>query len=105
MVKCPDCEQEMLTAQGCTLTCLEAVVADKKPHAWRQVMYKRLRYGADGYTDDIEHRRCHDCGAQRNNIHHMGCDMERCPACKGQLISCGCFEAITPRDGGCANGR
>lgn len=36
--------------------------------------------------------RCHDCGIENKigNIHHWGCDMERCPKCNGQLISCGC---------------
>jgi hypothetical protein len=33
---------------------------------------------------------CHDCNAARGQYHHLGCDMERCPACKGQIISCGC---------------
>ena len=33
---------------------------------------------------------CHDCGAKEGEIHHLGCDMERCPFCGGQLIGCGC---------------
>lgn len=33
---------------------------------------------------------CHDCGAKEGQIHEYGCDMERCPFCGGQLISCDC---------------
>lgn len=36
---------------------------------------------------------CHDCNIlnKKGNYHHFGCDMERCPRCKKQLISCDCF--------------
>jgi hypothetical protein len=32
---------------------------------------------------------CHDCGTPLGGVHHSYCDMEECPACGGQLISCG----------------
>jgi hypothetical protein len=33
---------------------------------------------------------CHDCGVKEGEIHHWNCDMEECPKCGCQLISCYC---------------
>ena len=33
---------------------------------------------------------CHDCGTKEGQLHVLGCDMERCPFCGNQLISCRC---------------
>jgi hypothetical protein len=33
---------------------------------------------------------CGDCGTKEGQLHILGCDMERCPFCGNQLISCQC---------------
>jgi Zn finger protein HypA/HybF involved in hydrogenase expression len=35
-----------------------------------------------------EGEECPDCGAERGEIHKNGCDVEQCPVCGSQLISC-----------------
>ena len=33
--------------------------------------------------------KCHDCGAAPGELHMARCDMEQCPICGNQLLSCG----------------
>jgi hypothetical protein len=76
---CSACQQEMLSDKGCTLDAYDdfsdGVV--------------RLRIPYEPECDDSV---CHDCGVGNGQLHHLSCDMERCPCCHGQTISCGCAQ-------------
>ena len=41
--------------------------------------------------------RCPDCGASPGELHQPACDVEQCPYCGGQLLSCDC-RRIPPLD-------
>ena len=79
MAKCEACGREMLTAKGCAFKYVKTT--DGK-------YYKRLKFGEEGWAYESE--RCGDCGAMPGNYHHPGCDIERCPICGCQLLSCSC---------------
>ena len=39
---------------------------------------------------------CKACGVAVGGAHHLGCPLERCPACHGPLQRCGCMEGSNP---------
>lgn len=67
---------------------------------------KRIRYGSEkqklheilkdthnnnfSLYDDYEV--CDECLAKQGEFHREGCDLEVCPVCGGQIISCGCID-------------
>ncbi|GAC1433796.1 MAG: hypothetical protein NVSMB65_07770 [Chloroflexota bacterium] len=83
MAICEVCEQEMTTAPGCTGVAY--LVQGRE--------YARLAFGQErDMPASLPHERCHDCGCWPGRQHHPGCDMEECPLCHGQLISCECLD-------------
>lgn len=86
MATCKVCLREMTDPDTITCTASILIVADQdgfiRERFWRN----------SSYFDEGE--RCHDCQILNiaGNYHHWGCDMERCPKCGLQLISCDCFE-------------
>lgn len=83
---CKICSKDMMNAKGCSIA---------KIHIGGKV-YDRIKVGTHGDFDEVrpETARCHDCNALFGYLHHWGCDAERCPACSGQLISCGCEDVF-----------
>lgn len=64
MVMCERCEQEMLEAETCTAS---------EP---------RIVYGMEGVHDVPDYApRCPDCSVALGGIHHLRCDVEKCPIC------------------------
>ncbi len=78
MVVCTQCDEAMLDIK--TITCEGNNVIKFEGGE----KYRPLPYVGELHT------RCHDCNVKRGGNHHPGCDMERCPKCGGQLISCEC---------------
>ena len=85
MAKCEFCGNEMLTSAGC-------VYHKYQLRSGKKV--QRQKVGDEGWIEPGQ--RCSDCGALYGHYHHPGCDIERCPVCGDQAISCSCdIEFVT----------
>jgi hypothetical protein len=79
MAVCTWCAHEMTTSNSCTV---DAFHVEGRP-------VEMIAYGAEpgGHAFRL---RCGDCGVARGGHHHPGCDMQRCPLCRGQMMTCDC---------------
>ena len=57
--------------------------------------YKRSRAGQSPWDRKLQRESgdrkafyC-ECGVEYGDYHNLGCDLEQCPICKRQLLSCG----------------
>jgi hypothetical protein len=81
MANCEYCGKDMLQVNSCIE--IEVMVKGKA--------YKPIPYGQETRVD-FKAERCHDFNVEMGGYHHPGCDVEECPVCHGQIISCGCLE-------------
>ena len=79
MAWCCFCKSEMTR----NLACVENPV-----HVAGSV-YRPVPYGDEPGMRGVTER-CGDCGVEPGAVHHHGCDLEDCPRCGGQMISCYC---------------
>lgn len=49
----------------------------------------RVRFGEEELGGDKQEF-CSDCFARTQQLHAVGCDLEECPVCHRQVISCSC---------------
>lgn len=85
MTICNYCDQEMTTGVGCRS---DALHRDGVPVA--RVPNRAVRTSPGG--------RCGDCRAPLGTLHHPGCDLELCPFCHIQAITCDCRYDEDPPD-------
>ena len=101
MAICRICGKDMLRAKGC-------VGGNVRING---VLYPRIGFGETGDLSEglvgpgDRKARCGDCGCRIGQLHHFGCDMEACPKCGGQMVSCRCphekgYYLIVPRKTG-----
>ena len=86
-MSCDYCQLEMTAGVSCTLASYDDIKGG--PHA-------RIPYGSPREVElfwlspDGLPANCGDCKTPLGGFHHPGCDVERCPACGLQAISCDC---------------
>jgi len=58
----------------------------------------RVRYGDEPDDWGADRHPCRDCQAVKGQYHVAGCEVERCPNCGGQFMSCDCELEGEPDD-------
>lgn len=82
MKTCAACNTDQNTDPGCV----------EKEIVYTMEVLDAVRHGDETREGDIPLRDlgCSDCGAERGEFHHPGCDHEECPSCGAQLLTCNC---------------
>lgn len=80
MAVCTWCRGEMTVVRSCTVSALHLL---GRP-------IDMIPYGRERGWGRTVPDRCGDCGVAHGGWHHPGCDLQRCPVCAGQMLSCGC---------------
>jgi hypothetical protein len=88
MAICTSCQQEMHDKVGCTKTAFQDF-DDNQPR-------QRIPFGTEVNAIGKNAENCPDCLVPCSALHHPGCDIEQCPRCNGQAVTCGCAVQFRP---------
>ena len=86
MAVCEWCGREMNPPSACTVETYRDF-ADG-------IERTRVRWGAEADWPHKPGEPCGDCLTPWGELHHPGCDIEECPRCGGQAMTCGCTESV-----------
>jgi hypothetical protein len=87
MAICTFCGNDMIHGTTCSEELLRIGGTDYEP----------IRWGDEkGYPFGDMTERCGDCNVPKGAVHHHGCDLEQCPNCYSQALSCGCMDDCAP---------
>jgi hypothetical protein len=80
---CEACGQPMVRGVGCTQS--EYALSTG-------ATLERVKWGDEtpDYWPESCQDTCGDCGAAPGQLHHLGCDIEQCRMCGGQVLTCDC---------------
>lgn len=92
-MKCSFCGLEMTTADGCKCEYVQDRHSNYIPRIKVGEGIDSVRHGLFGLET-----KCPDCGAKEGYYHHINCDMEKCPICGTQAITCNCQFSWVYRD-------
>jgi hypothetical protein len=54
------------------------------------LFFPRIKYGSEAFDWHADTIPCHDGAAVKGQFHTPGCDVEECPNCHQQALSCNC---------------
>jgi hypothetical protein len=83
------------TCTVCGGEMLEGVSCSEEPLNIGGRTFSPIRWGDETHMSlGKRFERCGDCWAPRGGVHHHGCDLEQCPACGRQMLSCDCRDDL-----------
>lgn len=86
MAICTFCQQEMHDQLGCIVETFDDFSDG--------IRRARVRFGHE--QESINATNCPDCLVPVEHFHHPGCDIEQCPCCANQAVSCSCSVQFRP---------
>lgn len=72
----------------------EQIAAAQKIHSvsLNGMLYPRIPFGSESDMPTSSMSNCGDCGVLHGQLHVPECDLEQCPRCRGQMVSCDCVD-------------